>query len=56
MFRVILVLAALALTGCAAPQTPAPDAADASSRWGDLVSRYDVPVTGRDWNCKTCYR
>ena len=56
MVRVLVTLAALSIAGCAVPQSPPPDAADASSRFGDLVSRYDVPVTGRDWNCKTCYR
>ena len=56
-----VLLLAVALTACSAIQrapqlSPKADAADAQSRFGDLVSRSDVEVTGRDWNCKGCYK
>ena len=56
--RLIAALFLLAITGCAT--TPPPmvlsDAVTAQSRFGaPETSHFGVPITGRNWSCRTCY-
>ena len=54
-----LALAALfVLAGCA-PMEPMPssDAMPVTSQFGTpVMSGFNVPETGRNWNCRTCYK
>lgn len=57
--KLTVAMFAFAVAGCAGtlPSTPPVDAVAAKSRFDVPVqTQFGGRVTGRDWNCKGCYR
>ena len=53
-----IAIIAAAVGGCSPmPPMPPMDAAVEHTRYGaDVTTRHDVPVTGRNWKCPSCYK